>query len=119
MLIETRDDHRAGLPCPALHPVLPCSRGRVGKPIFALPCKIAGQGRSGCRAGYRVKFSYPANLNIILYLTKKLSLKFCGRQHIKLHNRGRYRLIQSSPLIRARSGSLKEALMSGPLLYPN
>jgi len=35
----------------------------VVKPIFALPCYFAGQGRAGCRAGYRVKSSYPANLN--------------------------------------------------------
>ncbi len=52
--IQIRDDHRAGLPCPAL----PCSRGRVAKPIFALPCKIAGQGRVQGRVQVEVFIPY-------------------------------------------------------------
>jgi len=47
--MQTRDDHRAGLPCPALHPALPCSRAGWQNPF--LPCPATGQGRAGQGAG--------------------------------------------------------------------
>jgi len=47
--IVIRDDHRAGLPCPALHPALPCSRAGWQNPF--LPCPATGQGRAGQDAG--------------------------------------------------------------------
>jgi len=46
---------------PALPCTLPCPVAGQGGKIHFYPALL--QGRAGCRAGYRVKSLYPANLN--------------------------------------------------------
>jgi hypothetical protein len=68
-ILPTRDVHRAGQTCPALHPALPCHR--AGHRFHKMPCPVNSRAGQGIRAGQgRNESSCPANFIPLIFVLK-------------------------------------------------